>query len=77
MRAIFTVLMMSLNVQNSESDIVQRDGNQEDASTKVGKELQTFLGVTNYYLKFISDYATMEPLRQLLHQDAERKWMSA
>ena len=42
------------------------------------KELAAFLGTTNYYLKFVSQYATITaPLRQLLKKDAQWEWTEA
>lgn len=39
------------------------------------KELQSFLGLTNYYRRFIKDYTTVvSPLFNLLRKDAEFKW---
>ena len=42
------------------------------------KELAAFLGTTSYYLKFVSQYATITaPLRQLLKKDAQWEWTEA
>src|SRR6185503_18641217 len=38
-------------------------------------DVRSFLGLTNYYKKFIADYAKLtEPLTQLLRKDAEFQW---
>jgi len=38
-------------------------------------ELQSFLGLCNYYRKFIKNFAKiMEPLRTLLKKNSEFKW---
>ena len=39
------------------------------------KELQSFLGLANYYHRFIAHFAELAlPLTGLLHKDREWKW---
>ena len=45
-------------------------------TTRNPKSLQEFLGMIQYLSKFLPRLSTItEPLRQLLHQDAEWKWL--
>ena len=39
------------------------------------QQLRSFVGMVNYYVKFVSNYATItQPLNELLHKDAKWKW---
>ena len=48
---------------------------QEVQSSTTSAELGLFLGMANYYLRFVQDYAAVTtPLRRFLKQDVPWKW---
>ena len=56
-------------------DPVKAEAIKEASRPKNVKELRSFLGMTNYCSRFISDYSTLcEPFRRLTRQDEEWNW---
>ena len=61
---------------------IRVDPKKTDAIAKLAvpttkKELQSFLGICNYYAKFVPRYAHIAaPLYQLLHKDCTWAWLT-
>ena len=70
-----TILGVVFSDQGISPDPVKVEAIKEASRLKNVNELRSFLGMTSYCSRFISDYATIcEPLRRLTRQDEEWNW---